>query len=80
MDSREFAEWMQLDAIEPFGDDWLQAGTVAAVVYNSRPGVRAIKAGDFIPKAHPPQTSSDHEAAFRQKFPVSKGKSKRKSK
>jgi hypothetical protein len=30
MDADEFAEWMAIDNIEPFGDDWKQAGTVAA--------------------------------------------------
>lgn len=30
IDSAEFAEWIAYSNIEPFGDDWEQAGTIAA--------------------------------------------------
>jgi hypothetical protein len=50
MSAREFAEWFEYYKIEPFGDDWLQASTIAA----AQVGVwskQKIKADAFIPRA-----------------------------
>lgn len=51
MSAREFAEWQEYYKIEPFGDDWLQAGVTASAIANSSPWVRKrVKPGDFIPR------------------------------
>lgn len=34
MTPRQFDEWLAMYSIEPWGDDWDQAGTIAATVHN----------------------------------------------
>lgn len=63
MDAREFAEWQQLYAMEPWGDDWLQAGTVAAATVNLW-SKRKYKPEAFIPRAKEQQTAAEIEAAM----------------
>lgn len=48
MSAREFAEWVEYYKIEPFGDDWEQAGLIAAS--NIAPWTkRKVKPSDFTP-------------------------------
>lgn len=42
MSPEQMHEWMAYFHIEPFGDEWLQAGTLSAVFYNT---VASIGAG-----------------------------------
>jgi len=35
MSSRLLTEWMAYEKVEPFGQDWLQTGMVAAVIANT---------------------------------------------
>lgn len=46
--SREFQEWQEAYAIEPWGDDWLQAGTIAATMVNLWTKAK-VKPEKFIP-------------------------------
>lgn len=53
MDSREFAEWLAFNKIEPFGDARadLRSGIVASIVANCNraKGAKAFKPTDFMP-------------------------------
>ena len=63
IDAREFQEWQEYYKLEPFGDDWLQAGTIAATAVNSNPFVkRSVKPERFIPKAKASKTPAEIEA------------------
>lgn len=65
MDSREFTEWMEYYKLEPFGDDWLQAATIAATtvgVWSKRP----IRLSQFIPTASRKQSPEEIEAIMTQ--------------
>jgi hypothetical protein len=42
MTPEQMHEWMAYFQVEPFGDEWLQSGTLAAVFYNT---VASIGAG-----------------------------------
>jgi len=46
--AREFQEWQEAYAIEPWGDDWLQAGTIAATMVNMWSKSK-VKPERFIP-------------------------------
>lgn len=49
MTAREYQEWQELYRIEPWGDDWLQASTIAAVtegVWSKRP----FRRDRFVPR------------------------------
>jgi hypothetical protein len=52
----EFREWQAYYALEPWGEDWRQAGLLAAVLCNvlgSRAeGEPAAEPADFMPAAH----------------------------
>ena len=50
MTAREFQEWQELYRIEPWGDDWLQAGTVAAAAVNVW-SKRKVRPDRFVPRA-----------------------------
>ena len=54
IDSREFAEWKAYYLEERFGDDWQQAGTIAAAATNVMlgKGVTPTQPSDFIPGRH----------------------------
>lgn len=57
MEPRQFDEWWALYRIEPWGDDWEQAGTVAAVVHNELISVnRLLTRGD--PQSEPNQPAN----------------------
>ena len=49
-------EWIAYYMVEPFGDDWEQAGTVAAAAANAMRGKEDEMVGpeDFIPKLDKP--------------------------
>ena len=65
MTPQQMDEWIAYYRIEPFGDEWLQAGTIAAVMYNVVASVGAAMGGkslkdkdmrdpdDFIPSDKP---------------------------
>lgn len=48
-DAREFQEWQELYRIEPWGDDWMQAGVIAATSVNLW-SKKKVKPEQFIPK------------------------------
>lgn len=51
IDAEAFEEWQQFGAYhEPFGDEWRQAGLIAAIIAqaNARKGKR-FRAEDFMP-------------------------------
>ena len=54
IDSAEFAEWMAIDRLDPYGAERadLRSGIVAATFANAfrKKGGRAFKAADFMPK------------------------------
>lgn len=63
---REFLRFRLYKQIQPFGDDWKQAGVIAATVSNSamRKG-RAAKWQDFCPQyRRRPQSAEDQWAAL----------------
>ena len=65
MTPQQMDEWLAYYQVEPFGDEWLQAGTIAAVVYNVVASVGSAMGGkslkekdmrdpdDFIPTDKP---------------------------
>ncbi len=61
-DSRELAEWMAYEQVEPFGDARgdLQAGVVASTIANVNRGKRAksYKPQDFLLQFRKPQAQS----------------------
>ena len=64
VDSAEFAEWLALYQIEPWGDDWRQAGAQCAATVNvhRKRGGRRSDPDDFIPygiKPDPPRQTED---------------------
>ena len=61
----EFAEWQQLYGIEPWGDDWQQAGTVAATQVNLW-SKRKYKPEAFIPRAKQQKTAAQMESEMMQ--------------
>lgn len=52
--SKQLSEWVAFYSLEPFGNEWLQIGTLAATIANTQrdPKKRPnpYKADDFIPK------------------------------
>lgn len=53
-------EWMAYYRVEPFGDDWLQAATVASVA--SASGFKkVIPVSELIPKLRLPQGMTDDQ-------------------
>ena len=48
IDSHEFAEWMAIYNLEPWGDDWQQAALIASLTTYG-PLKKPIKAEDLIP-------------------------------
>lgn len=63
MDAAEFAEWIEYYKIEPFGDDWLQASTVAAAGVNLW-SKRKVKPDAFVPRAKLRKTPQEMEAVM----------------
>lgn len=55
IDSREFAYWIALYQIDPWGDDWWQTSRVCAATNNAMGG-RALPR-DFWPGETPPQSA-----------------------
>lgn len=68
IDSAELAEWEAFYALEPFGQDWLQTGMLAAVNANCHGGNRGkpFAPEDFTPqlRQHRAQTLEDFVAVF----------------
>lgn len=57
MSSRLFTRWMIYSGLEPFGEDWRQAGTIAAVMANTvrdpEKQDEPYRAEDFMPLPAP---------------------------
>jgi len=74
--SREFAEWLAFDRIDPIGDERgdLQAATVAAAVTAPHMGRgRRVTARDFMPdfeQEHKPKQTADQMQALMRQFAV----------
>ena len=47
MEPSQFNEWIAYHQLEPWGDEWVQTGTIAAAVHNSQG--QKVSALDFIP-------------------------------
>lgn len=47
----QFNEWIALYRLEPWGDDWMQTGTIAAAIHNMAGKVNkeSVVASDFVP-------------------------------
>lgn len=58
-------EWRAYHAVEPFGDDWQQTGTMAAAALNPH-SKKSLKPTDFIPSYKPKQTQADMQTALMQ--------------
>lgn len=56
-------EWRAYCALEPFGDDWQQAATIAAAAFNPH-SKRPLKPDELIPRYRPEQTPEDMQAAL----------------
>lgn len=72
IDSREFAEWIAYDGIEPFGEDRgdLRAGIIAATIANANRGKNSspFHPKDFMPdfeRKHKQQTDEEMQAFMR---------------
>lgn len=65
MSSVEFQEWQEYYRIEPFGDDWQQAGTIAAASVNVW-SKRKVKPDHFIPRTKTRKTDEEIEAQMNQ--------------
>ena len=52
MDAVEFAEWQAYYRIQPFGDDWAQASTIAWMLYqvNRTRQSENLKIDTFLPR------------------------------
>lgn len=64
IEPEQFEEWRAMYQLEPWGDDWEQAGTVAAAVWNASGNTQeARSASEFIPSidAQEPEGLSDDE-------------------
>lgn len=50
--SAEFIQWRALYLVEPWGDEWLQTGSVMAMLFNRwrKSSVSPASADEFIPK------------------------------
>jgi hypothetical protein len=75
MSATELAEWRAFYVVEPFGQTWQQAGTVAAMVGNAAGGKKgggAFKPVDFMPSRpaarHRHRQSSDEMLAVMKAF------------
>jgi hypothetical protein len=80
--SKQISEWVAFYALEPFGNEWLQTGTLGAVIANAhrdpKTTPRAYEAKDFIPREEDPAKSSDELLAVaRMMTAASKGKNDR---
>lgn len=60
MTAREFQEWQEYYKQEPFGDDWLQASTIAAVTEGVWRNGRT-RMDKFVPSAKPRQRSNPRQ-------------------
>lgn len=46
----QFNEWIAMYRLEPWGDDWAQAGTIAAAVFNASGNIKEPRSPvEFIP-------------------------------
>ena len=48
MTSEQMNEWVAYYQVEPFGDQWLQTGTLAAVIYNTLANIAASFGGQKL--------------------------------
>jgi hypothetical protein len=60
MTAREFQEWQEYYKQEPFGDDWLQASTIAAVTEGVWRNGRT-RMDKFVPSTKPRPRSSSRQ-------------------
>jgi hypothetical protein len=65
MDAVEFEEWKAYYRVEPFGDDWQQAGTIAAATVNTW-SKRKVKPEQFIPKTKARKSPEEIERQMNQ--------------
>ena len=55
IDSAEFAEWQAFALLEPFGDEWRQAATIAHVTAAVWAGKKSPKVEAFMPATLRPE-------------------------
>jgi hypothetical protein len=67
-------EWMAFDRyIEPFGREWHQTGTLAAIMIAPHVRGKTPKAEDFIPIMRPPMTGAEIAAELSKIKPPTNG-------
>ncbi|MBS0207506.1 MAG: hypothetical protein JSS27_00995 [Planctomycetes bacterium] len=62
----ELDHWLAFYRLEPFGDEWLQAGAICATIANSNPYAKrttAAQPADFIPRLLPEREQTPAEMA-----------------
>lgn len=62
---QQLAEWMAYAALEPFGQGWLQTGTITAAIVNSNLDPKKhtpFEPTDFIPGYCEPEPEPDPDA------------------
>jgi len=65
IDAREFQEWQEIYKQEPWGDDWLQTGVLAASNVNLW-AKRKVKPERFIPRVRARRDPREVEAEMHQ--------------
>lgn len=60
MSAREFVEWQEYYAMEPFGDDWMQTATIASSNVNLW-AKHKVRLERFIPRARRRKTPEEME-------------------
>ena len=48
----QFNEWIAFNALEPIGNDWDQAATIAATLHNEMESIRCMFGGQKKPEFH----------------------------
>lgn len=69
--SDEFTYWQAMFGLDPWGEDWMQTGTIAALMCNQNRarGAPAVKPDDFVfrpLKRKKKQSPEDMQAVFKQ--------------
>ena len=63
MTSKQLSEWVAFYSLEPFGQEWLQTGTISAIIAETHRNKKLksdpYQAEDFIPREKDPDPSPD---------------------
>jgi len=68
LSSKQISEWVAFHSLEPFGDEWRQAGVIAATIAeafrDSKKRPKPFIPDDFIPTRESPQKDSSQLLAM----------------